>query len=137
RAKDKAKDKAKDASGKENFESDAKDGVTRDQMNAAIRVASDAAEGAAVKRVEALYAARKAVEPVVGVVAFDSADQVYEFALKHLKIDIAGVHPSAYPTLLSIARKASAPPARVAMDAAAVEHSAVTVFPGLKRIRNG
>ncbi len=56
----------------------------------AAKLATDAA-GAASAAVHALYAARAAVEDTAGVVALDSAEGVYRFALDKLKVPHADV----------------------------------------------
>jgi hypothetical protein len=50
----------------------------------------------------AMRDAERAVEPIVGqlAVAMDGADEVYRFGLKQAGIDVAGVHPSAFPVLV-------------------------------------
>jgi hypothetical protein len=95
--------------------------VTVDEMNKAIA----AGVTAAVRANSDLLQAREDVKPFVGTagMAFDSADAVYAHALKHLKVDVEGVHPSAYRTLVTEIRKArsasvKAGPRGVAMDAA-------------------
>jgi uncharacterized protein len=77
--------------------------VTIDQMNTAIAASTKAA----VAAVGALSTAREEVKPFTGAagMAFDNADDVYKHALTHLKIDIEGVHPSAYRTILNEVRK--------------------------------
>jgi hypothetical protein len=103
------------------------------------RLANDAAARAetnAVARVNALHTARDAVKPLVGVVALDSADAVYEFALKQSGVALDGVHASAYPALVAqvVARKSATPaPAKhvIAADAAT---AAAAALPGLGRI---
>ena len=77
------------------------------------KMANDAATRAtseAVANVNALHAAREAVKPLVGVVAMDSAEAVYRFALDHEKVALEGVHASAYPALVAqvVARKTAA-----------------------------
>lgn len=95
----------------------------------------------AVAAVNALHVAREAVKPLVGVVALDSAEAVYKFALDHEKVALDGVHPSSYGALVAqrIALKtaaASAVPAggtpKFAADAAA---AAAAAMPGLSRIQ--
>lgn len=131
KAKDmKAKDKkAKDAAAKntgeiegedadpdhrEDFEP-AKDSVTKDEMNAAVRAAVKMER----ERSKELAIARDAVRPIVGPVsmALDSAEDVYRFALKQAGVKVDGVHPSAYPVLLEMAVKKTNQPAPIAMDA--------------------
>jgi len=49
----------------------------------------------------AIREAEKAVAPLVGELpAMDSADDVYEAALKQLGVKTAGIHPSAFPALI-------------------------------------
>lgn len=98
------------------------------------KLANDA-RSAAVAHVNALHKAREDVRPLVGIVAFDSADEVYAFALKQSNVATEGVHASAYPALVEQvkARKAApapAAPTRVAADSAAAVSSAI---PGLGR----
>lgn len=55
--------------------------------------------------------ARRAVRPIVGELALDSAasaDEVYRSSLKILGVDIQGVDPSAFPTMFQLAAKARA-----------------------------
>ncbi len=72
---------------------------------------------------DALHAARRAVEPVVGVVTMDSAEAVYRFALDHLDVDHKGLPASALPTVYALATKSNQP---MATDEATV--SATTEF---------
>lgn len=99
------------------------------------RMASDAGLAAVVK-INALHKARKDVEPLVGVVAFDSAEEVYRFALDQAKVAIDGVPPAAFGALVEqvkaarTARTSAVPTPKIAMDAA----NAVTqAIPGLGR----
>ncbi|CDH26397.1 DUF2213 domain-containing protein [Xenorhabdus bovienii] len=82
--------------------------------------AMDAAmiEQRAVERVTALFQAREDVKPLIGVVAMDSAEQVYGYALKQKSIDTTGVHPSAYKSMVSmlLSNQAAATKPNVAMD---------------------
>lgn len=96
--------------------------------DAAVKASKDA-----VIAVNALHAAREAVKPLVGVVAMDSAEAVYEFALKQEKVNIAGVHPSAYPTLVQaqIAAKGAKP--TMASDSATSGYDIAKVAPGMGR----
>jgi hypothetical protein len=100
--------------------------------DAASRATSDA-----VASVNALHIAREAVKPLVGVVAMDSAEAVYRFALDHEKVATDGVHPSAFPALVAqvVARKSATPVAVAAPVLAADAASAVqAALPGLGRI---
>jgi hypothetical protein len=80
------------------------------------RLAQDAV-AAASAGVHALYAARQAVEPTVGVCALDSAPAVYRFALDHLKVDHKGTDDAGLPALYEVAARTAAAPA-LATDAA-------------------
>ena len=69
--------------------------------------AMDAAsiEAAAVQRVTALFEAKEIVKPLVGEVngvGMDSAEKVFEYALKTKGVDVSGVHPSAYGAMVKM-----------------------------------
>lgn len=107
------------------------------------KLANDAktqATADAVARVNALHVAREAVKPLVGVVAMDSAEAVYKFALEQEKVALDGVPAGAYAALVAqrIALKSAAPVpvkgAALAMDAA---NAAALAIPGLSRIQLG
>lgn len=75
----------------------------------------------ALKAVKALRDAEADVRPLVGeIAAMDSAEDVYRFAMDSLGIDHKGVHPSAYPALIKLAKAGSATKKTdsIAMDAA-------------------
>lgn len=107
--------------------------VTAEDAATMVAAAKLDAETNAVTRINALHAARKEVEPLVGIVAFDSAEAVYKFALDKVGVKTEGVHASAFPQLVAMAkaRAASAPPARMAADAVS---SADAALAGLSRI---
>jgi hypothetical protein len=87
--------------------------------------AMDAAIKGAIDSRDALHAARREVESVIGIVAFDSADAVYKAALDKLGVDSAGVHKSAFPTLFRLALgKVQAETPVFAADAARVKSMA-------------
>lgn len=67
--------------------------------------AMDAAsiEQRAVARVTALFKAKEAIKPFVGEIACDSAEDAYKTALTQMGHSVAGVHPSAYEAMFSIA----------------------------------
>ena len=79
---------------------------------------ADAIQAAAVKQVSALFEAREAVKPLVGVVAMDSAEAVYGFALKQKGVDTTGVHPSAYKAMANMLLQSQTKSAPIAMDTA-------------------
>lgn len=106
--------------------------VTKAAMDAAISKAVKAAVSQTKADMESLHVAREEVSTIVGKVALDSAEAVYKFALDHLKIDVDGVHPSAYRALVKLAGIEKAKPAALGMDAAAAKQ-AVEKFPNLVR----
>lgn len=74
--------------------------VTQKAMDAAIAAAAKSADD----RHRGIREAERAVRPYVGELqmAFDSADQVFQAALKHLGVkDVEKIHPSAYSALLA------------------------------------
>ena len=75
--------------------------------------------------------ARRDVRPVVGdVLAKDTAEEIYDFALDEMKVDRTGVTGvAAKRALYRLARNASKPAPRVAYDSAAVEEK----IPGANR----
>jgi hypothetical protein len=105
--------KAKDCSAKDSKEEEkkkAEDGMKKamDEFKADLRSADEA---------------RRAVRPVVGdVLAQDSAEGIYGFALDQMKVDRAGVEGvPALRALFNLAQQASKPAPRVAFDAVSVE----------------
>jgi len=93
--------------------------VKKSAMDAAIKIARDGARAEALSAFNAIRTAERDVAPIVGelAVAMDSAEAVYEFALTHLGIETAGVHPSAFPAMVKMAQAKSKP--APAMDRAA------------------
>lgn len=101
-------------------------------------VAMDAAVRQLEKRLTRLHRATSEVAPVVGEVAFDSAEETYSFALKKMGVSTSGVHPSAYRSMFTAVsraqNKATAPvKPKLAMDSDATA-SLFKRFPGLSRI---
>lgn len=96
--------------------------VVKTALDAALPAAREQARSEAVASMTALYEARELVLPLVGKVnmALDSADKVYEFALKQSNVKTDGIHPSAFPALIGMALSAKVPARRPvpAMDAA-------------------
>ena len=114
----KAKDKkAKDAEEEEDKKK-AEDGMRKamDEFKADLRAAEDA---------------RRAVRLVVGdVLAQDSAEEIYGFALDHMKVDRKGVEGvPALRALFNLAQQASKPQARQAFDSSSIEEK----FPNAAR----
>jgi hypothetical protein len=156
RARDKAaKDKAardeetpEEKEKREREEKDAKDKAARDRtakdnepkpitkaaMDAAI---ADAVAGSERKHA-ALRDAERAVEPLIGKLAMpqEGADAVYRLALDHAGVKHTGVHPSALPAMVEMAKERArdqrATP-RLATDAAAAKSFAELT--GASRIR--
>jgi len=110
----------------------AKPEVTKAAMDSAIAVAVEAATKKVRADMEALHVARKEVAPMVGEVALDSAEAVYKFALDHAKVDVVGVHPSAYRSLVKMACAPKAAVPAFAQDAAAAA-KVTEQFPQLAR----
>lgn len=82
----------------------------------------------------ALEAAKSAVRTTVGdVIGMDSAEQVFRFALDHLKVDHKDMPAAGLGRLFAVAseRKADTPKPRIATDSASVAK-----IPGLDRFRS-
>lgn len=139
KAKDKAKDSDPELETKEKELKDKGDKAKDSQIDLsqyvtaadAQRMAADAST-AAVARVTAIDTARRDVAPLVGaiVVAMDSAEAVYRFALDHIKVAHKDVPAAALSHIVSAevrTRKAAATPAQ---DAASVpgEFSLDSIF---------
>lgn len=92
------------------------------------KLALDAATAARAE-IHALYTARKDVEATVGVVALDSAEAVYRFALDHLKVDHKETPAAALAALHTASAKAATVPA-IATDAAPFDISTIYTFKG-------
>ena len=95
--------------------------------------AVDARVKAAVDARDALHAARREVEPIIGVCTMDSAGAVYEAALKKLGVDTKGIPDSAFPAMLKLAkdRTAAQPATVIATDTAAMDK----LIPGYSRLK--
>lgn len=94
--------------------------------DAAIKVALDARD--------ALHAARRDVETVLGVVAYDSAAEVYKAALDKLGVATDGVHASAFATLFRMKREAVVAAAPVLGSDAATIKSMAGAIKGYNRL---
>jgi hypothetical protein len=90
------------------------------------KLALDAATAARAE-VHALYTARTAVEGTVGVVALDSAEAVYRFALDHLKVEHKELPAASLAALYTASAKAGTAPA-IATDAAPFDISSIYKF---------
>lgn len=109
-------------------------GAPKPAMDEAAILAS--AQAAARADYLALRTAEKAVAPLVGeVAAMDSAEAVYRFALDQHGVDHKGVHASALPALVDMAKKAgsTATKAPLAMDSADSREQFYNKYPGAAR----
>ena len=115
------------------------DMVTKQAMDAAIKAATNAT----VDRLRGIDKAKQAVRPYVGhLMAFDtaqSADDVYAAALKARDVNIKGIDPSAFPTILGLLPRAGAKEVergapKLGMDEERKE-KIYERFPGLARIQ--
>lgn len=105
-----------------------KNTMDKKAMDAAIKLAVDGA----LRSQAALHQARRDVESIIGVVAYDSAAEVYKAALTKLEVATDGIHPSAYGAMLKQAVKASSAP--LALDSAGGKVKTMTeAFPALAR----
>lgn len=133
---EKAEREAKEKAAEDEEEDDKKkdDEDKKTAMDAAIRKAGSDAEAKAVARFNAIRRAEADVKPLIGdVVAMDSADDIYKFALDSLNIAHKGVHPSAFPALIEMAKTQKAAPKNpvIALDSAA-EDPFGKMFPNTK-----
>lgn len=105
------------------FRSDAEDSVTKDEMTAAIKAATDGAREGVRKQFRDAAEMREKVRPLVGTVsiAMDSAEDIARFALKQAGVKHDGVHASALGALVDMAvetktRQSRSQAAPIAMD---------------------
>jgi hypothetical protein len=111
--------------------------VDRPAMDAAIRAATQRATAQATAAFNDLRAAELEVMPLVGqVIAMDSGTAVRKFALDSLGIDTTGVHPSAYASLIAMAKaqKATVKPTPLANDSAVID-SFSQAFPNAGKLK--
>lgn len=116
-----------------------KDKVDKPAMDAAIRLAADNARRDAQSDFRKLREAEQAVRPLIGdVVAMDSAEDVYRTALEQSGVDINGVHPSAFPSLvkMAISQKENSRPAPLAQDSASISDFE-KAFPTAGKLKRG
>lgn len=93
--------------------------ITQDALNSAV---ADA-QKSTIERMNAIRTAERDVHPFIGEIktAMDSADAIYKLAFDHLKVNVVGVDPSAYPALLAAQPNPNAPKPRVSI---AADHAA-------------
>lgn len=113
------------------------DKIGKPAMDAAIRTARTQARKEAVKDFNAIRQAEIEVKPLVGdVVAMDSAEDIYRYALEQQEVEIEGVHPSAFRSLVKMqlsAHQAAKPVKGLAMDSKTVTGFA-TRFPKANKL---
>ncbi|MCJ1871954.1 DUF2213 domain-containing protein [Klebsiella quasipneumoniae subsp. similipneumoniae] len=129
------KDKKKTAEDEDDEEDDK---VSRTAMDSAIRLAADSATKKAAENFRKIREAEQVVRPLIGdVVAMDSAEDVYRTALEQSGVDIAGVHPSAYPAMvkMAISQKENSRPV-IAQDSASVSEFE-KAFPTAGKLKRG
>lgn len=138
---DDSDDKKKKTADDEDDEDDDKkdDKVSKTAMDSAIRLAADSATKKAAQNFREVREAEQAVRPLIGdVVAMDSAADVYRTALEQSGVDIKGVHPSAFPSLvkMAISHKESSRPAPLAQDSASISEFE-KAFPTAGKLKRG
>ncbi|MBR7480504.1 DUF2213 domain-containing protein [Klebsiella pneumoniae] len=129
------KDKKKTADDEDDEEDDK---VSKTAMDSAIRLAADSATKKAAENFRKIREAELVVRPLIGdVVAMDSAEDVYRTALEQSGVDIAGVHPSAYPAMvkMAISQKENSRPV-IAQDSASVSEFE-KAFPTAGKLKRG
>lgn len=129
------KDKKKTAEDEDDEEDDK---VSKTAMDSAIRLAADSATKKAAENFRKIREAEQVVRPLIGdVVAMDSAEDVYRTALEQSGVDIAGVHPSAYPAMvkMAISQKENSRPV-IAQDSASVSELE-KAFPTAGKLKRG
>lgn len=129
------KDKKKTAEDEDDEEDDK---VSKTAMDSAIRLAADSATKKAAENFRKVREAEQIVRPLIGdVVAMDSAEDVYRTALEQSGVDIAGVHPSAYPAMvkMAISQKENSRPV-IAQDSASVSEFE-KAFPTAGKLKRG
>lgn len=129
------KDKKKTAEDEDDEEDDK---VSKTAMDSAIRLAADSATKKAAENFRKIREAEQVVRPLIGdVIAMDSAEDVYRTALEQSGVDIAGVHPSAYPAMvkMAISQKENSRPV-IAQDSASVSEFE-KAFPTAGKLKRG
>lgn len=106
-------------------------GMDEDQVGEKVEEGVKTAMDSMRREFRELEKAKAAVRPTVGdVIGMDSAEQVYRFALDHLKVDHKGMPAEGLGKLYAVAADRKAAPApRIAQDSAATRKA----FPGLDR----
>lgn len=115
----------------------AKGYISKDDAQKLANDARDKGTADGIASANALHVAREAVKPLVGIVALDSAEAVYKFALEKEGIAVDGVSGTAFPALIAqvVARKTAAPAAAKTTIAADAATAAAAALPGLGRFQ--
>lgn len=111
-------------------------------MDAKIRRAKQDAMAEMKQHYRALHKAAQDCRPLIGQIAdpfaFDSADDIYRKALALAGVDTRGVHPSAFPAMLKMARSQSAhtssQPVSTAFDSNTTDAGVKAAIDALNRI---
>ena len=134
-AKAKADAEEEEAGEEDGEEDPAEDAKMKKSMKMSMKKSMDEAVAAAVQvardEAKALRAAEKAIKPIVGDVdGFDSAEQVYRYALKQRGVDAETIHASALPAMVALLAKQdlSETPAHDAAPAGAVSRFDLSAF---------
>lgn len=128
KAEDERRRKAEDRHAKDNREAGANGPRERAEDADSIRESLR-------REFRALRQAEDDVRPLVGqLVAMDSAEEVYEAALKQLGVKVEGIHPSAYPALIEAQKqiRGNRRPTPLASDNATVQ-TVTELFPGARK----
>lgn len=132
-------DKKKKTADDEDEDDEKDEKVSKTAMDSAIRLATDGATKRAAENFRKVREAEQIVRPLIGdVVAMDSADDVYRTALEQSGVDIKGVHPSAFPSLvkMAISQKENARPVTIAQDSASISDFE-KAFPTAGKLKRG
>lgn len=139
-AKDK---KARDAAGMETATEEMKkaaEAKDKKAMDAALAVVAENTRRSTIAQMREIAEAEKVVAPYIGPVAIaqDSAEATYRLALDTMKVDVTGVHPSAYKHILLAqprpGRDGRSAEPRIATDAA-VRKDFETRLPEFNRLK--
>lgn len=87
---------------------------------------ADTIRSQAVKEVTALFRAREKVKPLVGLIACDSAEEVYAEALRAKNVPIKGVHVSAYEPMVDMLLQSNKTKPAIAQDSVSFESDPFT-----------
>lgn len=102
-------------------------------MDKAINAAVKIAEDRTIDRLRKIHEAEEIIKPYVGkLAAMDSAEDYYRSALKLLKVDVKGVHASAFKTILQMRPNPNETRKPVAAQDHSISSDMLDQFPNLK-----